>query len=329
MRHAKELFFGATLAAGLGVGTASAETAWDMSVVWPEGNFHTENAKTFAEKVSEVTDGEVQITVHSGGALGIKGPEGMAAVRDGLVPIADILMNQQVGEAPILGVETLPFLAPTPAELALLHKFFRPKIEQVAEEMNQKVLYMVPWPGQAVYSQEPIETVEDLAGLKIRVVDANGDAFFNTLGAAPLQMPWGEVVPSLAAGTISGVTTSSSSGVDGSFWEFLGHMNTFNWQASSNIVTVNLDAWNALAPEHQEAIEDAAAELEGQFWLNSIREDAKKIATLKEKGITVTAPSPELKADLLERARPLWDEFMQRVPESKAYIDAYLEARGS
>lgn len=314
---------------GLTLGSAvAAQTTWDMSVVWPEGNFHTQNAITFAEKVSEVTDGEVQIVVHSGGALGIKGPEGMAAVRDGLVPIADILMSQQVGENPALGVETLPYLAPTLPDLALLHKFYRPMVEAIAEDMNQKLLYMVPWPGQAVYSPEPIETLEDLEGLTIRVVDANGDAFFNALGAAPLQMPWGEVVPSLAAGTIKGVTTSSSSGVDGAFWEFIDNMSTFNWQASSNIVTVNLDAWNALDPEDQEAIEAAAAGLEGQFWLNSAMEDASKIATLEENGMTVTAPSDPLRAELIAAAQPLWTDFMERVPEVAPVIESYLAVRG-
>ncbi len=317
----------ALLAASALTTPALAETAWDMSVVWPETNFHTKNAMIFADEVKKATDGDVVITVHSGGSLGIKGPEGMAAVRDGLVPIADILMNQQVGEAPVLGIETLPYLAPTMQDLALLHKFFRPKIEEVAASMNQKLLYMVPWPGQAVYAKTPINSIEDLSGLKMRVVDANGHAFFERLGAAPLQMPWGEVVPSLAAGTISGVTTSSSSGVDGSFWEFMGYMSTFNWQASSNIVTVNLDAWNALSPEDQTAIEDTAARLEGDFWLTSRREDAAKIATLKSHGMTVTAPSADFKAALMERAKPMWDEFKERVPEAAPYIDAYLEAR--
>lgn len=166
-----------------------------MSVVWPEGNFHTQNALAFAEAVKEATEGEVVITVHSGGALGIKGPEGMAAVRDGLVPIADILLNQQVGEAPILGIETLPYLAPTMPDLALLHKFYRPKLEEVAESMNQKLLYMVPWPGQAVFAPNPINSLDDIKGLTIRVVDANGSSFFEALGATPVQMPWGEVVP--------------------------------------------------------------------------------------------------------------------------------------
>lgn len=178
-----------------------------------------------------------------------------------------------------------------------------------------------------MFSPNAIATLEDLKGLTIRLVDANGTSFFESLGATPIQMPWGEVVPSLAAGTIKGVTTSSSSGVDGAFWEFMTNMNTFNWQASSNMLSVNLDAWNALAPEHQAAIEETAARLEGQFWLNSSAEDAKKLALLAENGITITAPTPELKAQLLEKAKPLWDDFKTRVPDSAPYIDAYLSAR--
>lgn len=319
--------FTAVCALSLASTAALAETVWDMSVVWPEGNFHTQNAMAFAQAVNEATDGDVTITVHSGGALGIKGPEGMAAVRDGLVPIADVLLNQQVGEAPVLGIETLPFMAPSMSELALLHKFYRPKLEEIAAGMNQKVMYLVPWPGQAVYSPNKIEKVEDMKGMTIRVVDANGTAFFEALGATPIQMPWGEVVPSLAAGTIKGVTTSSSSGVDGAFWEFTKNMNTFNWQASSNMVSINLDAWNELSLETQAKIEEVAAQMEGQFWLNSRAEDAKKLAVLKEHGVEVIAPSPELQAALMEKAMPLWDEFKTRVPDAAPVIDAYLAAR--
>lgn len=317
---------GALMGVALGVSAAQAQTEWDMSVVWPDGNFHTKNAKLFAERVREATGGEVVIIVHAGGALGIKGPEGMVAVRDGLVPIADILLNQQSGEAPIMGIESLPFLAPTSQDLALLHKFVRPAFEEAAAQYNQKILYMVPWPGQAVYSKMAINTVEDLAGFKIRVVDANGYTFFSELGAAPLQMPWGEVVPSLAAGTIAGVTTSSSSGVDGKFWEFLGHMSRFNWQSSSNMVSVNLDAWNALSAEHQNAIEGLGKTLEAEFWLASRREDAAKLKILAENGVEISTPSSDLRAALMERARPLWDDFANRVPGAGKMIADYLEA---
>ena len=54
--------------------------------------------------------------------------------------------------------------------------------------------------------------------------------------------------------------------------------------------------------------------------------DAVK-AILKDKGIDVSAPSPELQAALIERAKPLWEEFKARVPDAAPYIDAYLKAQ--
>ena len=86
--------------------TASAATNLDLATVWPDGNFHTTNAKKFAEEVGKATGGEIKITVQAGGSLGFKGPEQLRAVRDGLVPLADILNIQQIGDEPMLGTES-------------------------------------------------------------------------------------------------------------------------------------------------------------------------------------------------------------------------------
>ncbi len=322
MRH-HPTFGAAVLAAGLLAVPVQAQTVWDMAIVWPEGNFHTQNHRRFAEAVREATDGEVVIELHPGGALGLAGPELLAAVRDRIVPIADILLNQQVGEEPIFGMESLPYLAPSFDELERLQALARDHYDEVAERNNQKILYMVPWPGQAVYSRNPIETVEDLDGVRIRVVDSMGANFFSALGASPIQMPWGEVVPALATGAIDGVTTSSSSGVDGSFWEFLGHMSRFNWQGSAIMVNVNLDAWNALSEEHQEAIARIAEEMQPEFWDAARAEDDEKLAILAENGVEIRDPSEELRAALLEVGMPMWEAFMDEVPDSRPIIEAF------
>ena len=323
-----KLLMGAAVSALIAL-PASAKTVWDMSLAWPDGNFHTANAKVFAAKVKEATGGEVEIVIHPGGELGIKGPEGMIAVRDGIVPMADILMNQQVGEDKYFGIESLPYLAAGYDEAAVLHKYFRPGIDKRAKKYNQKILFVVPWPGQAVFSKHEIKTLADLKGFKLRVVDKNGHNFFTRLGAAPLQLPWGEVVPSLASGVIEGVTTSSSSGVDGKFWEFLGFMNSFNWQSSSNMINVNLDAWAELSPENQAKIEKLGKEMQPVFWQNSKDEDAKKIAILKEHGVKVTAPSPELKKDLVKVGEQMWADFVADAgEEAAATIAAYRKDIG-
>ena len=172
MLHAARLSTAAVVSAALlsaSLTTAAlAETEWDLPLAWPDGNFHVENAKTFAKVVGQVTGGEVTINIHPGGSLGFKGPEMLNAVGDGLVPIGEMLLNQQVGERKILGLETQPYLIEDLDQLAVFHEHFRPAIERVAAEYNQRVLYVVPWPRQYVYTKVEAKGVADLAGIKIR-----------------------------------------------------------------------------------------------------------------------------------------------------------------
>ncbi|MFL5125878.1 MAG: C4-dicarboxylate ABC transporter substrate-binding protein, partial [Microvirga sp.] len=81
----RHLIIGLLGAAALAVQAipAAAQVKWDLSTVWPETNFHTQNARRFADEVKKATNGAVEITVKSGGQLGFKGPEHLRAVRDG------------------------------------------------------------------------------------------------------------------------------------------------------------------------------------------------------------------------------------------------------
>lgn len=163
---------------------ARAQTKWDLSTVWPDGNFHTKNAMRFAQEVGKATNGSVEITVKAGGQLGFKGPEHLRAVRDGLVPMADVLNIQQIGDEPVLGTEGIPFLVASADELKVLHKHLRPVYEQVAARNNQKIIYMVPWPTQYLHLKVKVDALEGLKGIKIRVPD-KGAADMLTASAWP------------------------------------------------------------------------------------------------------------------------------------------------
>lgn len=308
---------------------ASFADTWDMSLPWPDGNFHSQNAYTFAEAVSEATEGRVTITVHPGGSLGFSGPEMLGAIRDGLVPIGDVYLSQQVGEAPLLGIESIPFLVTSYEELAELHEHFRPVVDQVAAENNQKVLYMVPWPAPGIFSSVEADSLDDLAGIKIRTYNATTTELFNAIGMTAVQLPWGEVVPSLAAGTIDGVTTSASSGVDGAFWEFLDYFYPTGHVWSSDAITVNLDAWNALSTEDQDAILAVAAELEPTFWEISKTQDAEKMAILAENGLATGNVTEDMIAAMKEATASMTEDFLAANPEAKPVLDAFFAASGN
>ena len=308
-------------------GPAPAQESWDMSFAWPEGNFHVQNGLRFAEEVERVTGGDVVITVHPGGALGLRGPEAMAAVRDGIVPIAEYSFEQQNGEVPFASLGAMPGLATGYEETRILSDIMRPYMEEIFAEYNQKLLYMVPWPGQAVYADRPIAALADLDGYQLRAANARAVEFFEALGASPVLLPWAEVVPALASGVIDGVSTSSSSGVDGQFWEFLSHMSRFDWANPLSVVTVNLDTWNRLDPEDQAAIEALAAELEPQFWQVSMDEDQRNLALLAENGLEISVPSDALRAEIAAASVPIWDAFVATAGEDAAAVIAAFRAQ--
>jgi len=324
---ARRLVLGAALAAPLWLSAqvpAAAQIKWDLSTVWPDGNFHTQNAKRFADEVKAATNGAVEIAVKSGGQLGFKGPEHMRAVRDGLVPMADILLSQQVGDEPLLGIETVPFLMSDESERKVLHKHFRPLIEKTFDKYNQIVLYIVPWPTQYFHLKVKADNLEGLKGIKVRVPDREVHALLTMLGMSPVLIPWGEVVPALSSGAVHGVTTSATSGVDGKFWEFLKYFYRTNHGASSQAVTVNKAAWAKLTPDQQKAVLDVARRLEPEFWAVSAKNDADSAARLTAGGMEMITVPPAMMAEMRAKARPMIDEFIKKAPAAEAPLKAYL-----
>lgn len=305
---------------------AQAAEVWDLASAYPPGNYHVKNAELFASEVSKATGGAVTIKVQAGGALGLKGPEMLSAIRNGLVPTGMMVMTQQVGVEPLMGLPSLPYLVSTSEERAKIAELLRPTYDAIAKKHNQKILFIVPWPGQNIFSKTEVKSADDFRSLKIRTVDRNGSDFFRSLGAAPAQMPWGEVVPALATGVINGVTTSSTSGVDGQFWEFLSFCSTVNWQTNFEMVSVNLDSWNKISPAHQQAIEALMKKYEPEFWKVADADDAAMKKILSDKGVKILEPTPAVKALLLEKALPTWTAFAEKTPGAAELIAKYRAA---
>ncbi|PTW60214.1 TRAP-type C4-dicarboxylate transport system substrate-binding protein [Breoghania corrubedonensis] len=313
----------AVLSGAMISGTAQAEN-WDLPLAWPATNYISVSAQKFADDVKTATDGRIEITLHTGGSLGFKGPEMLSTVGDGLVPIGDMLLNQQVGTEPLLGMTSLPYFLSSFEQLKQFNDYFRPTLDKLMEKNNQKLLYTIPWPQQQIWTKTEVTDIASLSGIKIRSYDRASTDVFASAGMTPVQLPWGEVIPSLAAGAIDAVATSSPSAVDGSFWEFIkyGYPTRQTW--NMNAMTVNLDRWNALGEEDQKAIMDLAMKLEPAFWQAAQDEDAKNSAILKEHGIALAPISDALRAELAKRAEPLRAAALEKMGgDAKTIVDGF------
>ena len=190
------------------VGGAVAKTKWDLHLNYPAGNFHSKGAQQFADRVKEATNGELNIVLHPGSALGFKGPELLRAVAEGQLVIAEVPTGMVEGDAPTLALTAQPFVSANAFEQRLLYQLAKPKYAKKLKNFNQMTLYTSVWPFSGIYTQRAIKSESDLNGLKMRVYDGTGLAFGKATGIAARKMPFSEVYPEMKAGLMDSMYTS-------------------------------------------------------------------------------------------------------------------------
>ncbi len=264
-----------------------AKTKWDMHLNYPAGNFHSQGAQRFADRVKEATNGELTIVLHPGSALGFKGPELLRAVSEGQLAIAEVPTGMVEGDAPVLALTAQPFISSNAFEQRLLYQLAKPAYAKELKRFKQFTLYSSVWPFSGIYTQRAIGSAADLKGLKMRVYDGTGLSFGKATGIAARKMPFSEVYPAMKAGLLDSMYTSSVSGVDAKSWEVLKYFTPINIVGPVNMVNVNLDAWNKLPKKIQEIVLEIAAQMEDEMWNLAGDMDRKSRATLTSNGMTV------------------------------------------
>ncbi|RKF16757.1 C4-dicarboxylate ABC transporter substrate-binding protein [Roseovarius spongiae] len=313
---------GAVIALAMSVAGAQAET-WDMATPYPDATFHTVNINEFADDVAEATDGALEIKVHSAGSL-FKHPEISKAVRSGQVPIGEFFLSLLANDNPVFAADGLPFLATNYDEAERLWDAQKDVIEGLLDKQGMMVLYAVPWPPQGLYTDKPIETVDDLAGLKFRTNNATLEEFANLAGAAPTQIEVPDIPQAFSTGRVEAMITSPSTGANSKAWDFLSHYTDIQAWIPKNVVVVNKRAFRRLDESTQQAILDAAEAAEERGWEMSREETDAKVAILKENGITVVEPSQELMDGLREIGATMLENWKAKAgAEGEALLEAY------
>lgn len=303
---------------------------WIANSGYPEGNHLGQAVIQYGDKVSEVTDGQIEIELRADGALGYEGSELLKVVRDNTVTMSDMVLSSVSGDEPLFGLSTLPFLYRDFDEAKTLNEIARPYYDTVAEEKwNQKILYVIPWPISGFWTKNEITSLDDMKGLKMRTYDAMGAQVVEAVGGTPYPLPFSEVYSGLSTGVIDSVLTSTTSAVDGKFWEVLDYYLPISVMMGTNALTVNLDEFKKLDQETQDAILKAGKEIEDDVWSRVAEIDAKAEETTTENGITTVEPSEELVSELETITEEIRQNWLKTAPaEAQEIIDKYYEAIG-
>jgi TRAP-type C4-dicarboxylate transport system substrate-binding protein len=280
---AAAMFFGAT---------ASAET-WDMPTPYGDSTFHTQNIRQFADELRSATDGAIDITVHSAGALLPHG-EIKNAVRSRQVPIGEFFLSNISNEDLAFGLDSQPFVATSYEDARKLWDAQKPVITELLARQNLVPLFSVAWPPQGLYTNGEVKTVVELSGLRFRAYNAALEEFSALAGAAPVQVEASDIPQAFSTGQVQAMITSPSTGVASTAWDFVTHYTPINAWVPKNIVVINKNVFEALDETTRDALLTAAAAAEVRGWEMSIAEATAKTEELAQNGMTVYEPSVEL-----------------------------------
>ena len=245
----------------------------------------------------------------------------LKVIRDGLAPIGEMLLGYVAGTEPLMDFSTMPFLVANASQAEQLGGLARPAVEKVFDKWNQKMLYWQFWPGAGIYSQKPINSLEDLKGLKIRTFNAVSTAWVKAAGGNPVSLPWGDVYMAMSTGAIDALITSSTSGADGKFWEVMKYFTRLNFTFGYSAVTVNKKALAGLDDKQRQILLTTAQEMEEIQLKRSLESDQKASAKLMENGIKISEMSPQFQKACAALCGPIWADWAKKSgPEAEEIL---------
>ncbi|MGY3437753.1 MULTISPECIES: TRAP transporter substrate-binding protein [unclassified Marinovum] len=197
---------GATaLVTGLGAGAALAqEVTLRLHSFLPEqANVPKNLLIPWAEKVEAESNGRIEIQLFHAMALGGTPPQLMDQLIDGVADIVWTLPGYTPGRFPRAEVFELPFTM-TDAEAASRAYWTLAEETMMADDFKDfhPIALHVHGPG-VIHSADPIESVSDLNGVKLRAPTRVTNQMFSALGATAIGMPVPAVPEALSKGVIS------------------------------------------------------------------------------------------------------------------------------
>ncbi|TAK45575.1 MAG: C4-dicarboxylate ABC transporter substrate-binding protein [Betaproteobacteria bacterium] len=304
-------------------GGAQAQTKWDMPTPYSDGEFHTINVRQFVEDVKKASGGQLDIVVHSNGSL-IKHPDILRAVSTGQVNIGEFLLGQFGNEEPVFNADNVPFLAAGYDNAWKLYQAQKSVLEKKLQGRGLRLLYSVAWPGQGIYSKNPLKSVDDLKGTKFRTYSPLTARLAELLGASPTVIQVPEVPQAFATGTISAMITSSATGSSTKAWEFVKNYYMTNAMHPKNVVVVNERGFQRLPDAQKNALTAAATTAEKRGWDLSRQREASANKLLADNGMTVHTPDATMMAAFGKVGDTMAGEWLKAAgADGEAIVKAY------
>lgn len=321
----KRLAISLLLAAATCFGTAHAQELpkTQLKIVGGLSNLSAYNdyEKPFWLKtIPDASKGQVTAEIKGFNEMGLKGPELMRLMSQGVVEFGTATLSYFASDNPINEAIDLAGLAPDVKTARAVTDAFAPVYAKFYDEgSNVKVLGISTYPAQVLFCNAPIASLADIKGKKVRTSSRTQAEFVEALGGTGVTMAFGEVVPALQNKVVDCAITGSLSGYSAKWYEVSTHLIALPINWNQQVHAVNKKTWNSLKPEVRTFLETNVKKLVSDIWKAADEQTQQGFdcntgaaaCTLPVKGkMTLVTPSAAdkalLKKALDETVLPKW-----------------------
>jgi tripartite ATP-independent transporter DctP family solute receptor len=326
-----------TAAAALAATGVSAQDFKDRTARFGHGLADThpagQAAKRFAADMEKASGGKMKIAVIGNQALG-PDPQMLAGLQGGVQQFYTGSALAMLGQVKELGFQDVPFLFNTEAEAHAV--FDGPVGDHLNAKLSAVGIHVLGWWENGfrhiTNSKRPVNTLEDLKGLKLRTqpnpltLDA-----FKAIGANASPLPWSELFVALETKAFDGQENPVVLMYTQRFYEVQKYMTLSGHVYSPLIFAVSKKYWDSLSPAEQKAMNEAAKSATEFQRKTTAAEAGSALQGMKDKGVQVTQFSQADLQAIRDRVPPAIAPHLEKIgPEFMGLVRSEIaKVRGT
>lgn len=209
------------------------------------------------EEIEKLSDGRITVDYYPAGALGTTA-EHMEQTDTGMLDMNMSELGSYQTYVKEIGVlYTAGIVKSYDHQLAIINGEAGKLLQQCFdEESNTNLIAWYPSGARSIISKNPINSLADMQGLKIRVP---GDSqvyidCFNMMGASPTPLNYSEIYTSLQSGVVDAFECPLPAIADGGYAAVAPYLHITQHFFGNAVVCVNKDFWNGLSQEDKDLI---------------------------------------------------------------------------
>ncbi len=281
-----------------------------IQCAYPANAYVGQTTEFFADRVKELTSGEVSVKVFWPGQL-VKTKEAFESVKTGMIDGYSGSMLYFTGFVPEVNCEWLPFGWASPAEAADVYKDhgWLELMREATAKHGIRYVAPVAVASMGLITKFPIHKADDLKGKKIRAMGMEAK-IIAALGGATVAVPGAEQYMALKQGIVDGTDYPWYTIGKYKLFEVCDYISRPALHTPGIVeILINNDTYQSLTPAQQKAIDQAGWEAFMRTVEMSDKWDEDAYVTCKEKNVQIIDLTPEAIAEFREKVQPLWDEM--------------------